>query len=367
MLTELKRSFISHAANIVGWKTKRKIVVIISDDWGTIRTASRAARTEMEKAGLNMRFFFDKYDALEDPNDLAGLYDVLTSVKDKNGNHAIFTPYALSANPDFDKMEKTGFKEYFYEPVPVTFNKLNGYEKAWELWQEGIKSNIFMPQFHGREHMNVKIMMEGLRANNPEMISCVKNRSWAGITTKGYLSTYGFENREENENHKKDLKEGIILFESIYGYKPTHFVPPQGKYSRTIEPSLKDLGINFIDVPRIKYETQLNGQTKKLYTYLGKKNAVGQKYIVRNCMFENVHKGNLNWVDFCLLSVDAAFRMNSPAIITTHRVNYIGHIEPSNRDEGLKGLKKLLTTIILKWPNVEFMSVEELGALMNKL
>lgn len=366
MVTNIKRSLISHAANIIGWKTNRKIVVMLSDDWGSVHTASKSARDQMIKKGLAFeKDRFDYYDALENESDLIGLYDVLTSVKDKYGNHAVMTPYTVVTNPDFEKMRDNNFSSYHYELLPDTFAKLPGYENVWSLWKKGIESGIFMPQFHGRQHFNIKIMMDGLQSGNPQMIECFNRNSWAGVTNVPYyLSAYSFQSPEENEKHVEDLADGIEIFRKIFEFSPEHFVPPQGKYNRILEGPLKKMGINFLDVSRIRHEPQLNGSNKKVYTYLGMKSAHNQKYIVRNCMLENINPSGIDWVDFCLNSIDAAFRMRSPAVITPHRVNFVGHIEPSNRDNGLRGLKRLLKTVTKKWPNVEFLSLEQLGKLM---
>lgn len=52
-------------ANIPGWRTNRKIVVIESDDWGSVRTSSSEAYQQMLKKGLNVdQNFFTKYDCL---------------------------------------------------------------------------------------------------------------------------------------------------------------------------------------------------------------------------------------------------------------------------------------------------------------
>ena len=56
----------------------------------------------------------------------------------------------------------------------------------------------------------------------------------------------------------------------------------------------------------------------------------------------------------------AAFRMHKPAHISSHRVNYSGHIDAQNRNIGLKKLKILLSEITRKWPDVEFISGQEL-------
>jgi hypothetical protein len=42
-------------------------------------------------------------------------------------------------------------------------------------------------------------------------------------------------------------------------------------------------------------------------------------------------------------------------------VNYCGHINEENRKVGLTALKQLLDKIVKRWPEVEFISADQLG------
>jgi hypothetical protein len=104
---------------------------------------------------------------------------------------------------------------------------------------------------------------------------------------------------------------------------------------------------------------------KKVFNYTGKKNKLGQTYLVRNCVFEPTEERSVDWVPFCMKQIEAAFRWNLPANISSHRVNFCGHIEPKNREVGLKKLHQLLKAVVKRWPDVEFMSSRELGDLIT--
>lgn len=85
MLT-LKRKLAKNYVNARGWNSKRKLVVIESDDWGSIRMPSRKVYECLLKEGLEVdNSYFDKYDSLESAEDLMALFDVLSSVKDRKG------------------------------------------------------------------------------------------------------------------------------------------------------------------------------------------------------------------------------------------------------------------------------------------
>ncbi|MGY6555170.1 MAG: hypothetical protein ACXIUM_11695, partial [Wenzhouxiangella sp.] len=55
-----------------------------------------------------------------------------------------------------------------------------------------------------------------------------------------------------------------------------------------------------------------------------------------------------------------AFQMNKPAIISSHRINFCGFIDESNRDQNLEALDYLLKAVLQRWPDVEFITSEEL-------
>jgi len=85
----------------------------------------------------------------------------------------------------------------------------------------------------------------------------------------------------------------------------------------------------------------------------------------RNGLFEPSLDQNIDWVDKCLESINIAFRWNKPAVIGTHRLNFIGSIDPNNRDRNLKMFDELLKKIITKWPDVEFISSKDLFKYYN--
>src|SRR5699024_3705692 len=123
-LNALKNSAILNAKNLIGWKTNRKIVVFSVDDYGNVRLDSKAARRKLDQAELPALSRFDALDTMETLQDLEALFEVLTSAKDKNGRPAIFTPFAMPCNIDFEKMAEEGFQKYHYELLPETFRKL---------------------------------------------------------------------------------------------------------------------------------------------------------------------------------------------------------------------------------------------------
>ncbi|MDZ7755209.1 hypothetical protein [Rhodohalobacter sp.] len=373
-LIKIKNNITNNLKNIYGWKTDRKIVVFSVDDYGNVRVDSKEARDQMNKQGLKIMNRFDALDTLETREDLEASYEVLSSVKDKTGRHAVFTPFALSCNIDFEKMADEGYENYYYELLSDTFKKLSekypkAYSGAYDLIMEGIKEEIFLPQFHGREHLNLKVFEEKLKKRDHELMTALENRSFTSISMSGYstISTaaaFDFWEFEENEKFDKIIREGLTAFKKVYGYSSNHFNAPAGREHPIIHNTLNKCGVEYIDTPFIKKEHQGKGKYKTIINYTGKQNRLGQTFLVRNVVFEPTEKRNIDWVPYTLKQIEAAFRWKRPAIISSHRVNFCGFIEEKNRLKGLEAVRKLLHEIVKRWPEVEFMAANELGDLV---
>lgn len=372
-LGRLKTLGILNAKNLVGWRSDRKIVVLSVDDYGNVRLESRAARRRMDRQGLKIYSRFDALDTLETRRDLEALYEVLTSVSDGEGRPAVVTPFAVPCNINFEMMAETGYVNYFFEELPDTFQKLSesdpdAYGGAWELWKEGIELGLMVPQFHGREHLNVRMLEEKLAERDHEVLTALKNRSFTSISSNSRpvspLAAFDFWKFDENEEFIGIIEDGCRRFENVFGYRATNFTPPSFTAHPVLNDTLRRQGIEWIDAAIMMKEHQGEGRYKRKFNYTGKVTAGGLHVMVRNVVFEPTSNRAIDWPSYGLRQVEAAFRLRRPAIISSHRVNYCGHIDEENRKSGLIALENLLHGITERWPDVLFMAANELGALI---
>ena len=357
-----------YISNIPGWRTNRKIVVIESDDWGSIRMPSKETLNALINSGVEVeRNRYDHYDSLESNQDLESLFEVLSSFKDMHGSHPTITALCVVANPDFDKIRECEFKNYYYEPFTSTLNQYPAHDKVVNLWKEGFARKIFIPQFHGREHLNVQRWLRDLQSNNRDALLAFQHNIW-GISTplipQGYQAAFDIDFDTDLEYHKVVIKEGMELFKELLGYPAEYFVPSNGPFNLTLEEILFNEGVKYITLNKNHKEPIGNGKFKTHYHYLGKRSSYGLIYFSRNAAFEPSDEGT-DWVDSCMSDVQISFRMKKPAVISTHRVNYIGFLDSANRVKGLTKLKELLTKILKIWPDIEFMTSVELGKLIE--
>jgi hypothetical protein len=231
-----------------------------------------------------------------------------------------------------------------------------------------VNERLFVPQFHGREHLNVNAWMRALKGGDQQAllafdlgVTGFNNSHAKGLS---FQAAFDLDDLKDLADHKDVLKDGLELFEKIFGYKATFFVPPNGILHESLYEYLKEAGIEFIYSSKLHRVPVQPGAFKTRFNYLGKKNSAGQRFITRNAFFEPSQYGDC--VKTCLQEIETAFRWRKPAIISSHRVNYIGAHDVKNRQNGLTKLEELLSMLIKRWPDVEFFTTEKLGRLMAK-
>jgi hypothetical protein len=354
-------------SNVLGWNTKRKIIVIESDDWGSIRTRSKKDYFAMLSAKLGVdKSNFTINDCLESNTDLEGLFGLLLQFKDSTGRPPVITPMAIMANPDFNKIEQSGFETYYYENFVETCKKYPNHDRVLELWRKGIEERLFVPGLHGREHLNASKWLKLLKEKHGGILTAFKHESFGVAFYKGekipeYLAAFNPEASKDIQEYDTIITEGFEMFQQNCGFKATHFIASNSSEPKSMENVMRDLGIKFLTRYKIQNYPLGDGKFQKEINWLGKINHNNQLYLTRNSGFEPSDPSKSNWVSSCIHEIENAFFWHKPAIISSHRVNYIGSINKLNAHYGLNQLGVLLETIIKRWPNVEFMTSMELG------
>ncbi len=364
--------------NIPGWRTRRKIVLIESDDWGSIRMKSKESFNALLQAGIPVdKGHYDLYDSLESNSDLGLLMHTLNKFKDAIGRSPVFTCANIVGNPDFEKISANGFSKYEFEAVTETFKRYPEHDNVYDLWKEGIKKHLLFPTFHGREHLNVQRWMRALQAGNKsihlafeQQVTGIPGIGIDGEQVPDLQPAFDIDTIENLTYLKEVLQTGLDLFEKLYGYRSRYFVVPNGPFNNGLEEDLHNLGVEYIFSPKRQIEPLGRNRYKTHIRFPGQKNKWGQRYLSRNCFFEPSssgyeHPANTDWVNNCLHEMEIAFRWHKPAVISSHRVNYIGFLHSENREQTLKKLDELLAAMLKRWPEIEFMTSVELGDLIK--
>jgi len=364
LIDSLKR----YLQNLPGPSINEKILVIESDDWGSIRMPSKGVFDILQQRGYQPETDpYLKFDSLASEDDLTNLFDTLHSVKNSNGESPIITANAVMANPDFDKIRNSGFQDYHYELFTDTLKKYPHHQNSLALWKEGNSNYLFHPQFHGREHLNGFQWMKSLQ-NEDELLMEAFDLNMISISSVdktmrfSYMEGLDYFSKEEKEVKNEILEEGLNMFSKTFGYNSKSFIANCYIWDEANEKCLNSNEVKLIQGISNQIIPELNGghrhRTKR--HYFGQRNSLGQYYSIRNVFFEPSLSPKFNWVDDAMRRINIAFNCKKPAVIGTHRLNYIGHIHEQNRTANLSLLKSLLSKVVKKWPDIKFVTSDQL-------
>lgn len=360
--------------DLPGWSTNRKIVVFESDDWGSIRMSSAEARDKLAALGhAVMRNPYHRWDGLETAEDVLLLSEVVCSVHDSNGASAVFTLNYCMANPEFESIRQSGFKEYAREPVDETYRHYLDSSGVIATVHEGIKNQVFDVQFHGTEHLQTNRWINALQRQDKKTLEAFHEGVFSPAIAEeaGYAMEYmdalDYDSSAEIPGQLQALEEGLGIFKRVWGFTPSSFIAPCYRWSKPAEEFLATKGIRHLQGQRAQLHprNEPGYKQKRIYHYTGQVNRYGQLYTVRNVVFEPSLYGVERSLEMAKAQIGLSFKVGKPAIISSHRINFTSRIDRTHRDCNLLALEELLTWIIDSYPNVEFLSTSQLLDLIN--
>ncbi len=373
MLKRLKKSLGRNLINVFGTKVFRRYIVFESDDWGTVRMPSVKAREAMVKSGIDSgKNPFNQFDTLEQAADLEALFELLGSIKDQRGHSPIITANTILGNPDFEKIQASNFQSYFSEPFTETYQRYYGGNQTWERIKEGINAGFWMPQFHGLEHINVPQWLHELRNGNPHYTKAFEWRLFGvemkriGAKRTNLMAAFDFENKDEQNYNENRMRLGLRAFHDTFGFESESCIAPCNVWHPSSEAIWNEMGVKYIQGLYVQFKPDVSEKYGRIRHYQGQKNKHGQHYLVRNSFFEPSTQKNYQWVEECLLRIHTAFVWKKPAVVSVHRLNFIGGLEEHNRTNNLAMFKTLLQKILKQWPDAEFISSPELGRIITQ-
>lgn len=374
MLRSFQNTISRNLQNTIGWTSEKKILVIESDDWGSIRMSSKEAYSNLQDKGFKVDSCpYNRLDRLETENDILALFNLLQDIKDFKGNPLKLTANFLMANPNFQRIEEDSFENYHFTGLKDTYEKYNGSSKVLELAKSGVDNRMFMPQLHGREHLNPLVWLQALQERDEETLAAFNEEVWGHPNSyfknskRDFSSAYHIVNDKEKAFSKDALLEAGNMFEKEFGYISESFIAPRYIWNSDIEESLHEVGVKYLQGKILQFLPVPNqeGKLKIKYNYLGKRNAFNQIYLPRNVFFEPAQNPKFNWQEDALNRIRIAFRWKKPAIISMHRLNFMGGLKEQNRTDNLKLLGQLIKQVQKEFPEVLFMSSNELGKLIE--
>lgn len=347
----------------------KKVLVIESDDWGSLRTESIEQRNRLN--AISSAISKDRYvqlDGLASEADLQLLLDTLSSVKNGSGKSPVLTANFCVANPDFQRIKANGFESFHFETFHETIAKKKDGSKILSLWKSGKDNGLVKPQLHGREHLHALAWLAELKNGNEDLLKAFDLASW-GIPYRGLgvqrrtnvqaaLDRYGFPGEEVFQ--QQWLMDAAEIFKTYFGFNSESFIAPAYIWHSDLQKEMPQLGITTLQGIKTQRQPRNVGYRNKI-RFIGEEDTkTGVKFFSRNVFFEPSLLPNKDWYSETLKGIEKAFANKQPAIIGSHRINFIGKLEESNRTQNLKTLKAILKQVVKRYPEVEFISSDKL-------
>lgn len=349
------------------FKTERRLFVIESDDWGSIRMPNKKVRDSLNRQFPHIKEDkFSQFDSLADTSDLDALFSTLLEVKRQTGKTPIITANTCMANPDFPRIKDSDFTNFHYEPFYQTIQRKKAGEGILKLWSEGIQNELFHPQLHGREHINAPEWIKAIR-NGDKVLKTGFNFGVMGLPLadssgnkrKNFQAALDTTNQKVSFEYARSwLIDSAKMFEMYFGYKSDTFIAPAYIWSKALNSTFLECDIKATQGIKIQYQPSSKSYKKKI-RYTGKKEA-GLVHLVRNTFFEPSNRPDIDWLSEAKKQIGARFKNNETVIFSTHRVNFIGSLHEENRTKNLKSLKELLLWVVKQYPDVEFITSDAL-------
>src|SRR5690606_13896236 len=106
-------------------------------------------------------------------------------------------------------------------------------DNVLSLYREGIQNNIFVPESHGREHLQYHWWMQELQDPNSVSRRAFDEEYFfigdSHLNVKrgyGLGSAFNIWDDSDRQAHPATVASSLQIFEKLFGYKASHFTPP---------------------------------------------------------------------------------------------------------------------------------------------
>lgn len=366
----MKDKISRNLASIIGRYIKKNILVIESDDWGCIRRTSSKSYQNLIKGGIPVdKCPYNTYDSLETVEDIEVLNDFCKGFRDSKGNLLKITANFIMANPNFESIKDSGLLSYHYRDLLDTYQYYQGGDQTFQAIRNAVNQKVIVPQLHAREHLQVNYWLNALKNGDRETRLAFDNDVWGHPSSYGKLnginfsSAYHIRSIEELEFIKNSVVEASQLFSNSFGMISETIIPPRFIWPKELEPTFYQTGIKAIQGKLIQLIPKMVSDNTVLLQkihWMGKTNPSGLQYLIRNVFFEPTQKPQFSWESDAMSRIETAFYWGKPAVISMHRLNFMGGFSNQNRMNSLNRLSKLILAVQSKYPEVEFLSSNEL-------
>jgi len=325
---------------VASWREpvlRRPVLIIESDDWGAGPVEQASAISE-----------------------IAGM---LATFSDSDKRRPVMTLGIVLATADGEKTIATGS----YHRALISRHT---HGALLEAIKSGVEAGVFSIQLHGMEHFWPPALMTVSKTDDAVMAWL---KAAPASLTEDLPSPLQSRWIDASELPSRPLskttvqhaaREEVDIFQEIFRNIPFVAVPPTFIWNEEVENAWAAAGVEVIVTPGARFESR-DGKGRpagsKGPIYNGQSGEHNIIYLVRDVYFEP-SLGHTASQTFDALRAKA--RLGRPALLETHRFNFLGSAE--KKDRSLAELGELLQMAVNNYTDLAFLSSEKLAMILKK-
>ena len=331
------------------WR-RLKAVVIESDDWGLCAWSPDAQAHRVLTGMPAFRTTSGRRyggSTLESAADMRAMMQLLGDVRGADGMPAVLQANTIMASPDYAALQPPLFP--LEGPMPLMdFPETRG---RWarpglrEALTAAQETGQWWPELHGLHHLPEQTWVDALRRGVDDARRAHEQESpiCTAVEAAGE-----YDDAEPRELRLQNLRSAVRKFEALFGRTPTSFCPPDYRWGSGLDHEAKALGLTTFQGEAERARARMP-RLRRLFHRVRWPSHEGERFAMPpRIAFEPMGSENAAHkvgVERALRSTKEAWTLGQPAILSTHRLNYV-HLQPGWADNGRMALHDLLQALV---------------------
>ena len=325
-----------------------KAVVFESDDWGLCAWSADEqalrvlADTPAFRTPAGRRYAGS---TLESANDVRALAATLAEFRGGDGFPAVWQANMVVAAPDFERLHAPLFEAPIvplrdYPDVPSRWRRPG----AWEEVQRAVEEGVWWPELHGLHHVPETAWLRALRRGAADARRAHEQQSAVCLAVE---SSGEHDPSEPAADRTRRLELAVQKFTALTGAAPRSFCPPDYRYDEHTRADLQRLGIQILQGRGEQHGARFPKLRRLLLRGRWPGDWSTSLEMPLRIAFEPralPDGGPRLDAETTHRAAREAWKRGQPAVISTHRVNYV-HLDAGSSAAGRAQLADLLARL----------------------
>jgi len=325
------------------WRRLRA-VVLQSDDWGLCAWApdEQALRVLADmpafRSPAGRRYAGS---TLERAADVDALSTMFAELRGADGFPVCLQANTIMASPDYARLHAPLFD---VEELPLVFQPETPSrwrrEGLWQAVRRARDAGTWWPELHGLHHLPETAWLRALRRGEADARRAHECQS---PVCRAVEASSEYDPSEPADRRTRHLERAVERFTALFGRAPASLCPPDYRWDDLLEADAERLGITIVQGKGEQFGRPLPKLWRLFLTWRWP-NAPGARFFmpVRIAFEPGADPaGVARHVATVRRAVRDAWRRGQPAVLSTHRCNYV-HLDAARAASGRTALRELL-------------------------